>query len=653
MNAERKLVCIVGAGPRGLSVLERLLANERARRSCAAVTIHLVDPYEPGPGAVWRSAQSRLLLMNTVASQITVFTDTTSRIAGPIEPGPSLHDWAAAQLADADADLTARHDARTRAEIAGLGPDSYPTRALYGTYLQEMFERIVRDRPAHASVVTHRCRAAALTGGADAQRVRLENGTWLDDLDAVVLALGHLSANPTLDEQQTANITRAHNLVHVAPANPADVDLDGIEPGGAVLLRGLGLNFFDYLVLLTVGRGGAFERRDGRLEYRPSGREPRLHAGSRRGIPYHARGQNQKGAFGRHTPRVLTAEVAGRIGDRARAGEPVSFGADVWPLVALEVESVYYGTLLTSVGRDREREQLVDRYLATPWEVGRAALLDQYRIPERDRWNWQRLARPWHGVWFDDQRRFRAWLLDYLAADLREALLGNVASPLKAALDVLRDLRNEVRLAVDHAGLDGASYRDELVNWYTPLNAFLSIGPPASRIEEMIALIEAGVLTLTGPATEIRVDTAARAFVARSPLVPGPAVHATALIEARLPAADVRRTSDPMIQYLMRTGQAAAYRIPGKSGTHYETGGLAVTSRPSRLVDEAGLAHPRRFAYGVPTEAVHWATAAGIRPGSDSVILGDSDAIARAVLALPPLGSGRTDPVLDTVGVLI
>lgn len=29
-------------------------------------------------------------------------------------------------------------------------------------------------------------------------------------------------------------------------------------------------------------------------------------------------------------------------------------------------------------------------------------------------------------------------------------------------------------------------------------------------------------------------------------------------------------------------------------------------------------------------------TAAGIRPGVDSVTLGDSDAIARAVLALPP-----------------
>jgi len=36
----------------------------------------------------------------------------------------------------------------------------------------------------------------------------------------------------------------------------------------------------------------------------------------------------------------------------------------------------------------------------------------------------------------------------------------------------------------------------------------------------------------------------------------------------------------------------------------------------------------------VPTETVHWATAAGVRPGVDSVILGDADAIARACLSV-------------------
>ena len=52
------------------------------------------------------------------------------------------------------------------------------------------------------------------------------------------------------------------------------------------------------------------------------------------------------------------------------------------------------------------------------------------------------------------------------------------------------------------------------------------------------------------------------------------------------------------------------------------------------LLDAHDRPHPRRFAFGVPTESVHWVTAAGIRPGVNSVILGDADAIARSSLRI-------------------
>ncbi|WP_399217627.1 hypothetical protein [Streptomyces sp. SAJ15] len=64
-----------------------------------------------------------------------------------------------------------------------------------------------------------------------------------------------------------------------------------------------------------------------------------------------------------------------------------------------------------------------------------------------------------------------------------------------------------------------------------------------------------------------------------------------------------------------------------------------------------GRAHPRRFAYGVPTGYVHWVIAAGIRPGVDSVTLGDSDAIARAIRQLPSLEGESDQPVTDSLGV--
>lgn len=599
-----------------MSVLERLCANERSAHRHDEVLVHVVDPAAPGAGAVWRTDQSRHLLMNTVASQITLYTDDSSRIDGPVEPGPSLWEWASSLRT-------------TDEEAASLGPNSYPTRAFYGAYLNDCFRRIVANAPSHVRVEVHRSQAVAMadthgvSGGP--QGIRLADGTRLNRLDAIVLAQGHVSARLTPQQERTASLARIHHLMYVTPANPAEVDLSGIAPGEPVLLRGLGLNFFDYMALFTAGRGGRFRRAGDGLVYEPSGQEPVLYASSRRGVPYHARGENEKGAFGRYLPRLLTPERIAELRTR-----PLRFSEDLWPLIAREVECVYYEALLAREGR--EAAGFGDAYLADP-----AGALDAFGVVER--FDWTTLTRPHGDRSFSSRDEFQRWLLDYLRKDVQHAREGNLRGPLKAALDVLRDLRNEVRLAVDHGGLDGNSHRDDLEGWYTPLNAYLSIGPPVSRIEEMIALVEAGVLVLTGPGTQIRLDTGEPTFLAGSTEVPGPPVRARVLIEARLPEPDLRRTVDPLLRHLLATDQAAPYRIPGEHGTVYETGGLAVTERPYRLLDAQGRPHPRRFAYGIPTEAVHWATAAGIRPGVDSVTLGDSDAIARAVLSLPPVTS--------------
>ncbi|MFD3701049.1 FAD/NAD(P)-binding protein [Streptomyces sp. NPDC058646] len=664
-------MCLVGAGPRGLSVLERLCAQEGKSPRWDSVTVHVVDPDPPGSGRVWRPSQSRHLLMNTVASQVTVFTDASVRIDGPLNEGPSLYEWAKLLdsgalepgLDDADAPGTGRaaspaYDEEILAEAARLGPDTYPTRALYGCYLTWVFRQVVAEAAAHVTVRTHPRRAIALedsdagTAGAGPQTVVLEDGTRLTGLSAVVLAQGHVPARLTDTERELTGFAARHGLTYLAPANPADVDLSGIGPGQDVLLRGLGLNFFDYLALFTHGRGGVFTRVDGRLVYRPSGREPRLYAGSRRGVPYQARGENEKGAHGRYHPRLLTAGYISALRARdARRGEAIDFAADLWPLISKEVCGVYYTALLASRGRlPSECAEFTERYLhAEPGEA-EDRLLDEAGVGAAERWDWERVARPYGPGERTDLATFRAWLRGHLDEDVRLARQGNVSGPVKAALDVLRDLRNELRLAVDHAGLTAASHREGLDRWYTPLNAFLSIGPPASRIEEMAALMDAGVLDVTGPGLRVTPDPhdpLGPAFLATSSEIPDVRVRATVLIEARLPGTDLRRTADPLMSRLLRTGQCRPYRIPGGDGAggpDYETGGLAVSRRPYHLIDVRGVPHPRRFAYGVPTESVHWVTAAGIRPGVGSVTLEDSDAIAAAVLAVPELPSPRRQP---------
>ncbi|MFH8987064.1 FAD/NAD(P)-binding protein [Streptomyces sp. NPDC017940] len=606
-------IAVVGAGPRGTSVLERLCASAAELLPPGArLTVHVVDPAPPGPGRVWRTAQPPELLMNTVASQVTLFTDASVDCAGPVRPGPSLYEWAA------------------RGHLPGLGPDDYPTRADYGRYLEWFFARTAATAPGGVRVVPHTARAVGLTQAPDGLQVlALDDAEVLSGLSAVVLAQGHL---PTTAEPARAELSAyaaRHGLRLVPPANPADVDLSALAPGEPVLLRGLGLNFFDHMALLTVGRGGRFVPGDGAggaLRYVPAGNEPRLYAGSRRGVPYQARGDNAKGPYGRHRPVVLTPEAIAGFRKRADSGDAPDFRAEVWPLVAKEVETVYYTARLDASGAAERARAFPERFLDTaPGSPEEALVLDAFGFAPDDRWSWERLERPHGGRAFRSPGDHRAWLLDRLREDAAQAALGNVAGPLKAALDVLRDLRNELRLVVDHGGLSGASRRDQLDGWYTPLNAFLSIGPPRRRIEELTALIEAGVVEVVGPRLDVR--GADGAFLAHSPDVPGSGVRATTLIEARLPEPDLRRTGDPLLAGLLAAGQCRPHTVDG-----YETGGLDVTPRPYHLIDGEGRPHARRFAFGVPTEGVHWVTAAGARPGVDSVTLSDADAVARAAL---------------------
>jgi uncharacterized NAD(P)/FAD-binding protein YdhS len=639
---EQLQLAIIGLGPRGLSVAERLCANAEAFLAPGQeLVVHLIDPHVFDGGQVWRSTQDRVLLMNTVACQVTMFVDDTVDCEGPVVSGPSLYEWARSIALVGSPNVAEA----VRAEALTLGPDDYPSRAFYGSYLQWVRDRIIWTAPQTVSFTSHQASAVDVRDTNGVQEVLLSTGETIGELQSVVLALGHMPHQLGESETALSQFADRHDLRYIAPSNPADVALTAVPAGEAVILRGLGLNFFDYMALFTIGRGGTFVRgSDETLSYLPSGQEPRLIVGSRRGVPFHARGKNQKGSSGRHSPRYVTADVIERLRAGADAGAPADFRRDIWPLIDREVRTVYYATLVRERRCACDAEEFTALFAAAepaeqsgfgdPLDIveseAQRTVLAKFDIEPESAWDWRNIASPYTADDISSTYRFRSWLRWYLDIEVREAGKGNVTGPRKAALDVLRDLRNEIRLLVDHGGLSGDSYRDELQRWYMPLNAFLSIGPPAERIEQFAALMDAGVLEVLGP--DLRVDCSDGRFVAYSGACPDLAVAAATLIEARLPETDLRRTTDPLLRTLLERGECQPYRMPIRGGGHWVAGGVAVTRRPYRLLDAADRPHPRRFAFGVPTESVHWVTAAGIRPGVDSVILGDADAIARAGL---------------------
>ncbi|MFE3102981.1 3-carboxy-cis,cis-muconate cycloisomerase family FAD/NAD(P)-binding protein [Nocardia tengchongensis] len=623
-------IAIVGVGPRGLNVFERICANARQLDIAAGVELVVIDSNRVGTGSVWRTDQSSHLLMNTVAEQVTIFTDDTVEMAGPVERGPSLYEWSDFLTKIGN---FAGLPAAAFGTASHISPDTYPSRAYYGHYLRWAFERTrdryadwVRVREIVATVVDLR------DGPGGFQELELSTGERLRGLHAVVLTQGHLAeAPPDAPGSLTVAADRL-GLTYFPPGNAADADLDRLPEREPVIIRGLGLTFFDYLALLTAGRGGRFKETEAGLEYVASGREPLIISGCRRGVPHHARGEHQKGVDGRYQPLLLNSDRIARLRSRARDSGDVSFRRDVWPYIAREVESVYYTRLLADRVSPPRLASFRDRYLlaAAPGDI--EELLNRFGIAAAARWDWQALADPTAGRCFTDSADFHSWLLAYLDADIQQARLGNVRGPMKAALDVLRDLRNEVRLVVDHGGIAGSSYRDDLDRWYTPLNSFLSIGPPAHRISELAALIRAGVVRVAGPGMRVRADTRHECYVADSPRVGDSVARARSLVDAWVPAPDLHRTADPLLRNLLRRDEVSGYSIASPDGGRYRTGGLALAPGSHHPVDVGGRIHPRRYAFGVPTEAVRWVTAAGPRPRVNSVTLADGDAIAREIL---------------------
>ncbi|CAM3843389.1 FAD/NAD(P)-binding protein [Nocardiopsis gilva] len=627
-------IAIVGLGPRGMSTLERIVENARLHPH-SPVVVHAIDAESPGAGSVWRPTQSWHLLMNTVASQVTLFNDTSVRCRGPIVPGPSLYEWI--QRGGADE----LDDPELRAQAARLAADDYPTRALYGRYLHWVLDHVRAGLPANVRLHVHTDRVLAVTAlGSGGYAVVPSHSTQAITVDKVVLALGHLPASLRERERRLEAFAITHGLQYIPPANPADIDLADVTERNTVLVNGLGLNFFDYLSLLTSARGGRFDETTGGLVYRPSGTEPRIVAGSRRGVPYHARGANQKGVTGRHVPRFLTPETIERLRARARGVGGLDFYDDVWPHITNEVAFVYYCAMARQSDPAADRRAFATELVTalTHGPEHTRPLLRRHGIGGDTEWNWDCISRPLGEGVFASPEAFTDRLLAYLREDLVNSYGGNVDNPIKSALDALRDLRNEVRQVIDHGQLTAASYREHVSGFYTPLNAFVSIGPPPRRIAELIALIEAGIVTVAGPGFSATADPRGH-FTGTSPAVVGAEYTGDVLIDARLPDPGVVGSDDPLVRYLLDSGIGRRHRLR-TNGTEHVTGGLEVTDRPYRLVDACGRPNPGVHAFGVPTEGVHWATAAGVRPGVDSVILGDADAIARSVLGLddPPDG---------------
>ncbi|GGT97582.1 FAD/NAD(P)-binding protein [Streptomyces coeruleorubidus] len=644
------VLVIVGAGPRATGLLERIAANARELwDGSRELRIHLVDPHPPGPGRIWRHEQSALLRMNSMAEDVTMFTDESSTIEGPVRPGPSLAEWAAqfSGRGPRHTPYAEPADPEVLAELRTLTGADFPTRRAQSAYLDWVFRRTLTELPPSVTVEWHRTTATAVTGPPDGpQYVHLADRATPLTADLVVLAQGHLGSTPTAEHRDHAAFALRHGRFHLSPEFSADADLSGLRPGEHVLLRGFGLAFIDLMTLLTEGRGGTYRTEaDGTLTYLPSGREPVLHVGSRRGVPYHSktryRLQGPRPPLPRHFgPEAVDALLA--------EGRPLDLRCDVWPLMAKEIGFGHYHELFHA---HPERTALpwadfIAAYDRLGWYDDDMAALVATAVPDpADRLDFEVLDHPLDGLAFPTADALQEHLREHIAEDVARREDPEFSADLGAFLALLSVYGQLPRL-VAAGRLTARSVAERLDGWWHGFFSFLASGPPGFRLRQLLALSRAGIVHFLGADVRIGTDESTGTFTATSSTVPGHISHATALIEAYLPGPSLDRTEDPLLRDLHRTGALTEEVITDPTHTH-RSGLLAVSPAEGHLVDPSlGSPHPRRIALGAPTNSR--AVAAFARPRTNAPAFRQNDAVARVLLrALSTTEAGTATSQVD------
>ncbi|MEV7183945.1 FAD/NAD(P)-binding protein [Kitasatospora sp. NPDC093102] len=623
---------IVGAGPRATGLLERIAANAAELLSAGRpLAIHLVDPYPPGAGRIWRHDQSPLLRMNSMAEDVTMFTDERSTLEGPVRPGPSLAEWALRQ--EEFAPYREIADPAVRTELRTLAPTDFPTRRAQSAYLDWVFRRTVAELPANIEVTVHRDTVRRIEGPADGpQTVHLADRTLT--ADHVVLTLGHLDSAPHPRFAADAEFAARHGRFHLPPAYSADAaaGLARLAPGEQVVLRGLGLASVDLVALLTEGRGGRFEPtgEGPALRYLPSGREPVLHLGSRRGVPYHSKTGYRLQGPPAPLPRYFDEAAVDAV---LATGGQLELRRDFWPLMAKEIGFGHYHELFHAhPGRTAlPWPEFLARYDRHGWYTPELAALIAEAVPDpADRIDFERLDHPLAGLELGTDEELQAHLRAYVTADADRRADPAHSADLGAFLALLSLFGQLPRLAAS-GRLTARSIAEEVDEWFFGYFSFLASGPPGFRLRQLLALSEAGVVRFLGADVRIERDEASGTWRASGGTLPGHHVTATALVEAYLPKHALARTLDPVLRELHRAGRIVEEVVTDPDYTHC-SGLVTITPADSRLLDPAlgGAPHPRRTALGPHTSLR--AAAAFARPRTDAPGFRQNDAAARALL---------------------
>lgn len=615
----------VGGGPRTTGILLRLAANAGLGSSLVSA-IHVIDPYPAGGGRIWRSEQSGLLWMNSMAQDVTIFADESVSMDGPVIDGPRLDEWVLGIGRD---QVIA---AGLEAELEGFSGTSFASRRLQSLYLGWAFAEAVQrleHLPNPITVTVHRELAVELIDIGSEQLIRLESGVVLN-ADEVVLCQGHFDLQKSAQSSALSTIASAEGLTYVPAGFTADLDISVFKPGEPVIVRGFGLAFVDAMILLAEGRGGQYVTIDGQLEYLPSGNEPELWVGSRRGVPYLPK-LNYSAPLGEVVPRFVDDESLAAFGDFT-----LDYKTHIAPLLKWNLTNAHYEHLFrfyperVTVSWEEFSAQL-QRLL--PVELGgetadsvanSVGAFVEAAVPNpADRFDFDKANYPLQDVHAASQAELEEIIADYIASRTARASDPNFSMD-QAVFVVLLKFYFRIHELGQAGRFSATDLRENIDKKLHSLFSYFASGPPSCRLDQLLALYCAGIVHFIGPDIQVSVEDGD--FVASS-LATDAVVRATGLIDAYLASDSAAAADDELLQRLLAAGELA---VDSESSAG---AGKFLVDALGRAVNAEGESHPSRYLLG-PFASGGGSEAPFSRPGTNAPGFRRADQLARRLLGL-------------------
>jgi uncharacterized NAD(P)/FAD-binding protein YdhS len=564
-------VALVGLGSWGLCVLERLVDAARTRPD--ATRVHVIEVGPAGPG-VYVLDQPDYLLLNTPCGQLSLYP--WSYEGTPPRYGIGLYEWARRVGYRWNGD-----HCRVGPSGREISPHDYLPRRVMGAYLQWFYQTLLEEAPWSLEVIEHRALAVDIERQPDgSERVLLANGEVIA-VDHVVLTTGH-----------TENLDHPEHLVRPYPVTNY---LERVPSTASVGVVGMGLVATDVITALTLGNGGSFAERNDRLRYHASGREPLIYLFSRSGFPYCAKAVGALDETDEYAPVICTPEAVKAI--RTGAGQ-VDVRTMLLPLILAEMQARYYihsASLVAGPEAAKEvRARLEQSSIGADFETAVAPYAARYGSFDANR----QFFAPEEG--FVSSKDYEDRVYAMIEADLEEALKGP-SSAVKAAYEVLRFQRDAMRSVIEFGGLSLESYLDFHSNIRSKVSRLVA-GPPAVRSQQLLALMDAGVVRVPfGPGPRLTTSHARRTIRSRELDTPYSS-QVDLLIQGYLEDPTLHRSSSTLLTKLYRQGRLQQFKY-GETPV-----GSVALSEDFHPIDHSGQVQPRLWILGALTEGVRYFT---------------------------------------------